>query len=140
MQHDQRQAQPGIEVAVLVSIGRHPITGRARRAEQDARGLELALAMAADRPGTRIDVLHAGPQHGESEAALRGYLGMATGDEGVQAMTLLEQPEGSDAIPALVEHRRRLRLSWSLPVLEPNEAKGRGCCPMPWPNSWAGHW
>ncbi|WP_394424246.1 electron transfer flavoprotein subunit beta [Vreelandella stevensii] len=104
MQHDQRQTQPGIEVAVLVSIGRHPITGRARRAEQDARGLELALAMAADRPGTRIDVLHAGPQHGESEAALRGYLGMATGDEGVQAMTLLEQPEGSDAIPALVEH------------------------------------
>ncbi|MGM0856356.1 MAG: electron transfer flavoprotein subunit beta [Pseudomonadota bacterium] len=91
--------QQGVDVAVLVSIGRHPTTGRPRRAEQDARGLELALAMEAELPGTRISMLHAGPQDDGSEAALRGYLGM-----GLESMTLLEQPEGSDAIPALAAH------------------------------------
>ena len=95
----QKQQQQGIDVAVLVSIGRHPTTGRARRAEQDARGLELALAIEAELPGTRISMLHAGSQDDSSEAALRGYLGM-----GLKSMTLLEQPEGSDAILALVEH------------------------------------
>ncbi|TDV97043.1 electron transfer flavoprotein beta subunit [Halomonas alkaliantarctica] len=95
----QKQQQQGIDVAVLVSIGRHPTTGRARRAEQDARGLELALAIEAELPGTRISMLHAGSQDDSSEAALRGYLGM-----GLESMTLLEQPEGSDAILALVEH------------------------------------
>ncbi len=101
MQPDQqqKQQQEGIDVAVLVSIGRHPTTGRTRRAEQDARGLELALAMAAELPGTRISMLHAGPQDDGNEAALRGYLGM-----GLESMTLLEQPEGSDAILPLVEH------------------------------------
>lgn len=99
MQPDLKQQQQGIDVAVLVSIGRHPTTGRARRAEQDARGLELALAMEAELPGTRISVLHAGPQADDSESALRGYLGM-----GLESMTLLEQPEGSDAILSLVEH------------------------------------
>lgn len=101
----QKQQQQGIDVAVLVSIGRHPTTGRARRAEQDARGLELALSMEAELPGTRISMLHAGPQDDGSEAALRGYLGMATGvGMGLETMTLLEQPEGSDAIPALAAH------------------------------------
>ena len=101
----QKQQQQGIDVAVLVSIGRHPTTGRARRAEQDARGLELALAIEAELPGTRISMLHAGSQDDSSEAALRGYLGMATGvGMGLESMTLLEQPEGSDAILALVEH------------------------------------
>ena len=101
----QKQQQQGIDVAVLVSIGRHPTTGRARRAEQDARGLELALAMEAELSGTRISVLHAGPQNDDGEAALRGYLGMATGvGMGLESMTLLEQPEGSDAIPALAAH------------------------------------
>ena len=100
----ERQQQ-GIDVAVLVSIGRHPTTGRPRRAEQDARGLELALAMEADLPDMRISVLHAGPQDDDSEAALRGYLGMSTGaGMGLESMTLLEQPEGSDAIPALAAH------------------------------------
>ena len=100
MQPDLHQKQQqGIDVAVLVSIGRHPTTGRARRAEQDARGLELALAIEAELPGTRISMLHAGSQDDSSEAALRGYLGM-----GLESMTLLEQPEGSDAILPLVEH------------------------------------
>ncbi|MDW0360740.1 electron transfer flavoprotein subunit beta [Halomonas venusta] len=104
-EQQQTQQKTGINVAVLVSIGRHPTTGRARRAEQDARGLELALAVAAELPGSQIDLLHAGSKDVDSEAALRGYLGMATGvGIGLESMTLLEQPEGSDAILPLVEH------------------------------------
>ncbi|RCV86605.1 electron transfer flavoprotein subunit beta [Billgrantia montanilacus] len=94
-----RPEQQGVEVAVLVSVGRHPITGRARRADQDARGLELALGLERQLPGSRVRLLHAGPRGEESEAALRGYLGM-----GLDTLTLLEQAEGSDAIPALAEH------------------------------------
>ncbi|CAN0591006.1 unnamed protein product, partial [Ectocarpus sp. 12 AP-2014] len=105
---DQQQKQQGVDVAVLVSIGRHPTTGRARRADQDARGLELALTMEAELPGTRISVLHAGAKDIDSEAALRGYLGMAgmgtDAGRGLDSLTLLEQPEGSDAIPVLAEH------------------------------------
>ena len=104
-EQQQTQQKTGINVAVLVSIGRHPTTGRARRAEQDARGLELALAVAAELPGSQVDLLHAGSKDVDSEAALRGYLGMATGvGIGLESMTLLEQPEGSDAILPLVEH------------------------------------
>ncbi|KAE8440102.1 electron transfer flavoprotein subunit beta [Vreelandella piezotolerans] len=95
----KQPSQQALSIAVLVSVGRHPTTGRPRRAEQDARGLELALAMQTEQPGARLSVLHAGPKDDESDAALRGYLGM-----GLDAMTLLEQPEGSDAIPALAEH------------------------------------
>lgn len=94
-----RPEQQGIEVAVLVSVGRHPITGRARRADQDARGLELALGLERQLPDSRISLLHAGPRTEDNEAALRGYLGM-----GLEHLTLLEQAEGSDAIPALAEH------------------------------------
>ena len=81
-----RPEQQGIEVAVLVSVGRHPITWRARRADQDARGLEMALGLEHQLPGSRVSLLHAGPRSEEGEAALRGYLGM-----GLDTLTLLEQ-------------------------------------------------
>mgnify|MGYP006168469873 CR=1 FL=1 len=43
-------------VISLVSIGAHPTSGRPRRAEQDARAVELGLQMAGDK----LQVLHAG--------------------------------------------------------------------------------
>ncbi|MDR5868571.1 electron transfer flavoprotein subunit beta [Halomonas koreensis] len=85
---------PSLEITVLVSVGRHPVTGRGRRADQDARGVELARAL----PDAEVRLLHAGTQEAGSEAALRGYLGM-----GFDALTLLEQPEGADVLPALAE-------------------------------------
>ncbi|RDB43155.1 electron transfer flavoprotein subunit beta [Halomonas sp. DQ26W] len=100
-----RPEQQGVEVTVLVSVGRHPVTGRARRADQDARGLELALGLERQLAGSRVSLLHAGARGEESEAALRGYLGMAAGaGMGLASLTLLEQAEGSDAIPALAEY------------------------------------
>lgn len=95
----------GIEVAVLVSVGRHPTTGRARRADQDARGLEMALGLQDRLPGSRITLLHAGPSSEENASALRGYLGMAAGDgTTLDTLTVLEQAEDDDAIPALATH------------------------------------
>lgn len=116
--------QQGVDVAVLVSIGRHPTTGRARRADQDARGLELALSMEAKLPGTRISVLHAGSQDADSENALRSYLGM-----GLESMTLLEQPEGSDAIPALAEHLMAAKPQLVITGARAERGEGSGLLP-----------
>ncbi|EPC02248.1 electron transfer flavoprotein subunit beta [Litchfieldella anticariensis FP35 = DSM 16096] len=88
----EAHAKAALEVAVLVSIGRHPLTGRARRADQDARGVELAMSL--DK--ARITLMHAGALDDDSESALRGYLGM-----GFQTLTLVEQPRDADVIPAL---------------------------------------
>jgi len=62
-----------VDIAVLLSVGRHPASGRARRADLDARALELALGLADT---ARVHAIHAGdPQ----EPALREYLGMGIG-------------------------------------------------------------
>ncbi|WP_416138455.1 electron transfer flavoprotein subunit beta [Halomonas sp. HK25] len=86
---------PALAVSVLVSVGRHPLTGRRRRADRDARGVELAHSA----PGAEVSLLHAGALDEASEAALRGYLGM-----GFEALTLIEQTPGADVLPALAEY------------------------------------
>lgn len=85
-------------IAVLVSVGRHPASARSRRAERDARALELALRLS---PATKPLVIHAGDPH---EPALREYLGM-----GIDTLTVLDLPPAADPIPALVEHLKILR-------------------------------
>jgi len=67
-------------VISLVSIGAHPTSGRPRRADQDARAVELGLQLAGDK----LQVLHAGDIH---EPALRAYLGM-----GLEQLHVLQQP------------------------------------------------
>ena len=42
-------------VTALVSVGRHPESGRARRAEQDARAVEMGMALSC----YGLEVLHA---------------------------------------------------------------------------------
>ncbi|MFA9461323.1 electron transfer flavoprotein subunit beta [Thiohalorhabdus methylotrophus] len=90
------------EIAVLVSAGRHPASGRPRRAPGDARAVELALRLTP-----RPLVLHAGDPE---EPALRDYLGM-----GVETLTVLECPDESDPIPCLAAtlegHRPELILT-----------------------------
>jgi electron transfer flavoprotein beta subunit len=87
-----------LDIAVLVSIGRHPTSGRARRADRDARALELALRLS---PAAQPQVIHAGDPR---EPALRDYLGM-----GIGSLTVLDLPADADPIPALVEHLKTLR-------------------------------
>jgi len=98
MPHETRQDTVGtLDVAVLVSIGRHPVTGRTRRADQDARAVEAALTL----DNARVQLIHAGHHETDSEAALRGYLGM-----GFEALTLIEQAGDADVLPALTDALR----------------------------------
>jgi len=84
--------QPDLKVISLVSVGQHPKSGRARRAEQDARAVELGLSLC----GERLEMVHAG--EGE-EQVIRSYLGM-----GLPRMTLLQQSDSSDAVPVLCDY------------------------------------
>lgn len=85
-------------VAVLVSVGRHPASGRARRAVGDARALELALSLGGD---TKIHLIHAG---NPDEPVLREYMGM-----GVPEITVLKVPEDGNVVPALVDYLKQLK-------------------------------
>ncbi|WP_163836217.1 electron transfer flavoprotein subunit beta [Spartinivicinus ruber] len=80
------------KITTLVSIGLHPKSQRGRRADQDAKALELALNLVPEQ----LEVLHAGNPR---ESVLRQYLGM-----GVDQVTVLDQPYEADAIPALIEY------------------------------------
>ncbi|CDY75031.1 Electron transfer flavoprotein, beta subunit [Caballeronia glathei] len=61
-----------MKIAVLVSVGRHPVSAKARYSRNDAAALTMALAIAKDR-GAALDVLHAGDP---SEPALQEYLAL----------------------------------------------------------------
>jgi len=78
---------PDAPVIVLLSLGRHPVSGRARRAGRDAKALSLALGS-----GLPVIGLHAGPP----VDALRDYLGM-----GLKQLVALDISEGDDPVPAL---------------------------------------
>jgi electron transfer flavoprotein beta subunit len=86
-----------VKVAALLSVGRHPASGRTRRAPLDARGLELALGL----PTAEIHAVHAGDP---SETALRDYLGM-----GLARLAVLEMPPDRDPVPALAAYLAALR-------------------------------
>ncbi|KMK14091.1 electron transfer flavoprotein subunit beta [Pluralibacter gergoviae] len=81
-------------VAALVSVGRHPESGRARRAEQDARAVEMGMALSC----YGLEVLHAGDPAAE---ALRSYAGM-----GVPWLRVLAIGEQDDAVAALGDYLR----------------------------------
>lgn len=87
-------------VAVLVSVGRHPLTERARRADQDARAVEMALSL----QNAQARLIHAGCHDDDSDGALRGYLGM-----GFDEITLLEQSSGADVVPSLADALREVK-------------------------------
>lgn len=107
-----------LNIITLVSVGAHPTSGRARRAEQDARAVELGLRLA----GGQLQVLHAGdPQ----EEALRAYLGMGLGE-----MAVLEQPPGADALPALTDYLRHAGAQLVLTGSQAETGEGSGMLPF----------
>lgn len=89
-----------IDIAVLLSVGSHPASGRARRALLDAQALELALRLTESGQTARIHALHAG---NPDEPALRDYLGM-----GLDRLEVLETAPGADPVPALIARLREL--------------------------------
>src|SRR4051794_5882169 len=89
-----------VDIAVLLSVGSHPASGRARRSPLDAQALELALRLLEAGQATRIHALHAG---NPAEPALRDYLGM-----GLDRLEVLETAPGADPVPALTARLREL--------------------------------
>ena len=107
-----------LNIIALVSVGAHPTSGRARRAEQDARAVELGLRLA----GERLQLVHAGdPQ----EEALRAYLGMGLGE-----MAVLEQPPGADALPVLTDYLRHAGAQLVLTGSQAETGEGSGMLPF----------
>ena len=107
-----------LNIITLVSVGAHPTSGRARRAEQDARAVELGLRLA----GERLQLVHAGdPQ----EEALRAYLGMGLGE-----MAVLEQPPGADALPVLTDYLRHAGAQLVLTGSQAETGEGSGMLPF----------
>ena len=106
-----------VATVALVSIGVHPASGRARRAEHDARAVELGLQLAGDN----LHVLHAGNPH---EPALRAYLGM-----GLDELQVLEQPPGADAVPVLRDYIREVGVQLVLAGSQAETGEGSGMLP-----------
>ncbi len=86
-----------LEIVAMVSVGRHPASGRPQRAPLDARAVEMGLALS----GSSLQLVHAGEP---DSPALRDYLGM-----GVPSITVLQQPPDSDAVPPLLRWARTRR-------------------------------
>lgn len=77
-------------IALLLSVGRHPMTLRHRMNPACARAAELAL-----RSGRQIAALHVGDP---SNPALRDYLGL-----GIGHITVLDPHGPADALPILCD-------------------------------------
>ena len=107
-----------LNIVALVSVGAHPTSGRPRRAEQDARAVELGLSLA----GERLQVLHAGDPQQE---ALRAYLGM-----GLEQIKVLEQPAKSDALPVLVDYLADSNAQLVLTGSQAETGEGSGMLPF----------
>ncbi len=107
-----------VHVISLVSVGAHPTSGRPRRAEQDARAVELGLQLAGDK----VQVVHAGDPE---EPALRAYLGM-----GLDELHVLEQPANADAVPALSDYIRESGAQIVLTGSQAETGEGSGMLPF----------
>jgi electron transfer flavoprotein beta subunit len=80
-------------IAVLVSIGRHPVSGVPRYSRNDAAALDMAGKLAQRSAGTSIDVIHAGDA---GNPALPEYLAL-----GAVSITLIEAAASREVLPAL---------------------------------------
>jgi len=77
-----------MKIAVLVSVGRHPVSGVARYSRNDAAALTIALSVAKAHNAT-LDVLHAGDP---SNPALKDYLALGAG-----SVEVLDVRDGADS-------------------------------------------
>lgn len=121
MQHDAKSSShAGLNVAVLVTVGRHPVTARARRADQDARAVEMALSL----NDAAVRLVHAGGNGDDNEEALRGYLGMGIGE-----INLIKQASSADVVPALVTSLRDMAPQLVLTGTRAETGEGSGLVP-----------
>lgn len=90
-----------LKIVSLVSIGKHPASGRARRAEQDGRAVELGMLLAeASGDKQNLTVIHAGDsQQAAQQAVLRSYAGM-----GLTAVRVLQMRDSADVVNPLSDY------------------------------------
>ncbi|KVX70175.1 electron transfer flavoprotein subunit beta/FixA family protein [Burkholderia stagnalis] len=84
-------------IAVLVSVGRHPVSGVPRYSRNDAAALEIGRAL-AERHHSQLDVIHAGDP---LTPALAEYL--ALGAREVEVLTCRDGDDAARALAARVE-------------------------------------
>ncbi|RQS66840.1 electron transfer flavoprotein subunit beta/FixA family protein [Burkholderia sp. Bp8963] len=84
-------------IAVLVSVGRHPVSGVPRYSRNDAAALELGRTL-AERHHSQLDVIHAGDP---ITPALAEYL--ALGAREVEVLTCRDGDDAAHALAARVE-------------------------------------
>jgi len=94
---DQAVNQAAIKrIAVLVSIGRHPVSGVPRYSRNDAAALGMASELAQRTAGVSVDVIHVAYGDHDDSAALSEYLAL-----GAACITLIETSSWQDILPAL---------------------------------------
>jgi electron transfer flavoprotein beta subunit len=104
-----------MKIAVLLSLGQHPVSGRACAAKGDAQAIALAHSLGGEVMG-----LHAGP----GDAAIGDYLG-----HGLTSLTVLEQPAGADPVPALASALEQQRPDLILAGRQAQGGDGTGLVP-----------
>ncbi len=123
MLHSKLSSNPAknYTVATLVSVGKHPKSGRPRRSDQDSKALELALNM----DNRSVHVIHAGDSSDPlRQSVLREYLGM-----GLERIDVTRQNANSDAVPALVERLKMLQADVVLTGSRAESGEGSGMVP-----------
>jgi electron transfer flavoprotein beta subunit len=121
MVKDNMALAQGISISTLVSIGEHPLSGRPRRAEQDARAIELGLKLAADK----LHTLYVGPAPNyETESVLRSYLGM-----GLEQIQIVDVPQHTDVASTLLENFRANRPDIILTGVRAEKGESSGMLP-----------
>ena len=106
-----------LNVACLVSVGRHPASGRDRRSQVDACAVQMGLALA----GKELDMGHVGDA---ANPALRSYLGM-----GLASMTVIEQAATADVLPSLVDYLQKENADIILMGMRTEQGEASGMLP-----------
>ncbi|MDO6561936.1 electron transfer flavoprotein subunit beta [Amphritea sp. 1_MG-2023] len=119
MQPNSSQSH-NLNIATLVSVGKHPQSGRVRRADQDSRAVELGLRLTADNPAG-LTVLHAGDP---AEPSLRSYAGM-----GLAAIKVLQLDPAADAVAPLGEQLQQCGADIVLTGVRAESGEGSGMLP-----------
>ncbi|RTE64691.1 electron transfer flavoprotein subunit beta [Amphritea opalescens] len=109
-----------LKIVTLVSVGKHPQSGRVRRADQDSRAVELGLTLAAQNPDGLM-VLHAGDP---AEPGLRSYAGM-----GLAAINVLQLDPAADAVAPLGEQLQQSGADIVLTGVRAESGEGSGMLP-----------
>jgi electron transfer flavoprotein beta subunit len=111
-----------LSVISLVSIGEHPTSRRPRRAEQDARAIELGIKLVGDN----LQTLHAGELSDDpsQQKALRSYLGM-----GLAEINLLGMPEHADAVLVIADYLKAKQVDIILTGVRTENGESSGMLP-----------